>query len=100
MHTVDCSGKSLSACYLDFDAQENTDHYVTVSVASNSSDSDENSNTVQFAISVDLEGEILSKYLSHFELSNNVQAARNPPPVPGRCWSTPSTPRCCAGSQT
>ena len=74
MHTVDCSGKSLSACYLDFDAQENTDHYVTVSVASNSSDSDENSNTVQFAISVDLEGEILFKYFSHFAFTSFTQA--------------------------
>ena len=68
MTTVDCSGKSLSACFLEFDAQENSNHYVTVSVASNSSNTDENSNTVQFAISVDLEGEILFKYLSHFEL--------------------------------
>ena len=63
MTTVDCSGKSLSACFLDFDAQENSNHYVTVSVASNPSNTDENSNTVQFAISVDLEGEILFKYL-------------------------------------
>ena len=100
VNSVDCSGRSLSACYLDFDAQENSDHYVTVSVASNSSVNDENSNTVQFAISVDLEGEILSKYLSHSENSNNVQAARNLPPVPGRCWSTRSTPRSCAGSRT
>ena len=34
-----------------FDAQENSQHYVTVSVATNNSD------TVQFAISVDLQGE-------------------------------------------
>ena len=85
MSSVDCSGRSLSACFLDFDAEESSDHYVTVSVASNSSDTDENANTVQFAISVDLEGAILSACLSHFKHST-AQAARNPPLVPGRCW--------------
>jgi len=48
--SVDCSVLPLSACSLGFDAQENSNHYVTVAVASNNSD------TVQFAISVDLQG--------------------------------------------
>ena len=48
--SVDCRGRSLSACKLEFSAEESTDHFVRVAVAANTSD------TVQFAISVDLQG--------------------------------------------
>ena len=47
---MDCRGRSLSACKLEFSAEESTDHFVRVAVAANTSD------TVQFAISVDLQG--------------------------------------------
>ena len=47
---MDCRGRSLSACKLEFLAEESTDHFVRVAVAANTSD------TVQFAISVDLQG--------------------------------------------
>ena len=51
---MDCRGRSLSACKLEFSAEESTDHFVRVAVAANTSD------TVQFAISVDLQGNAYS----------------------------------------
>ena len=68
--SLDCSVRPLSACSLQFDSQENSDHYVTVSVGSNTSDT-----TVQFAISVDLQGCQLSRASAGALLVNSINTS-------------------------
>ena len=60
---------ALSACKLGFDAEEGSTHYVSVSVASNKTD------TVQFAISVDLQGCQLSEGSAGALLVNSINTS-------------------------
>ena len=74
MGGLDCSGLPLSSCSLQFPAQENSNHYVTVSVSPNSTDSSR-STTVQFAISVDLQGCQLSRSSAGALLVNSINTS-------------------------
>ena len=71
---LDCSDLPLSSCSLQFPAQENSNHYVTVSVSPNFSDSS-SSTTVQFAISVDLQGCQLSRSSAGALLVNSINTS-------------------------
>ena len=68
--SLDCSVLPLSACSLKFDSQENSNHYVTVTVGSNRSDT-----TVQFAISVELQGCQLSPASAGALLVNSINTS-------------------------
>ena len=60
----------MASCSLSFHSQENSDHFVTVSVASNRSDA-----VVQFAISVNLEGCQLSPASASALLVNSINTS-------------------------
>ena len=78
--SVDCSKLPLSGCNIKFDAQENSNHYVSVTVATNNSD------TVQFAISVDLQGiNTCHQYPCVFD----IQFCARMSTVSSQRWSTP-----------